>query len=87
MKSRKNLDKIILECLTEVYTKTTPPVDLQEVISSGLGKEQDWFLGYSISEDEFTQILGSYISKYKLRGSDLEYFRVNMYLGPSPRFT
>ena len=84
---KKDLDKIILSCLTEVYQNTTPPVDLQEIIDSGEGKKEGWFEKYTIPETTFENILEKWIERYKLKGFDLERFRVNMYLGPSPRFT
>ena len=84
---RKNLDNIILECFKEVYRHTTPPVDLQDIIDSGEGKKDGWFEKYTIPEVTFESILGRWIEKYRLKGLDLERFRANMYLGPSPRFT
>lgn len=76
-----------MECLTEVYKHTTPPVDLQYIIKSGEGKKDGWFEKYTIPETSFERILMTWIEKYKLTGSDLQRFRMNMYLGPSPAFT
>lgn len=84
---KDKLDKIILECFTVVYNHTTPPVDFGWIIESGEGKKEGWFEGYTISEATFEGILEWCIDKYKLSGMDLQYFRTNMYLGPSPRFT
>lgn len=84
---RKDLEKIIYECLEEVYRHTSPSVDLQWIIDSGEGKKEGWFENYVISELTFESIIERWIEKYKLKGSDLQSFKVNMYLGPSPRFT
>ena len=84
---KKDLDKIILECFTEVYRHTTPPVDFQDIIDSGEGKKESWFKEYTIPEITFESILGRYIETYGLKGLDLQSFRVSMYLGPSPCFT
>ena len=83
---RKNLYKIIIECLTEVYQHTSPAVDLSWIIESGEGKRRGWFEEYTIPEVVFEDILRKFISKYKLAGIDLQRFRAEMYLGPSPRF-
>lgn len=85
---RKNLDSIIRECLFEVYRHTSPVLDLQEILDLPRDQQpEDWFEDYQIPEIVFESILGQFIDRYKLRGMDLRYFRVNMYLGPSPRFT
>lgn len=84
---RKDLDEIIFECLEEVYRHTSPVADLQDLIESGEGKKEGWFENYTIPEITFNIILNRWIDRYKLKGLDLERFKINMYLGPSPRFT
>lgn len=87
MSRKKKLNKIILECFTEVYQNTFPAVDLQWIIDSGEGKKEGWFREYTIPKETFESILDKYIYLYKISGDDLSAFRMNMYLGPSPDFT
>ena len=84
---KEKLDSLILDCLKEIYRHTTPSADLDYLMSSGETKKEGWFDEYTITQVSFESILGRWIDRYSLKGTDLQYFRTNLYLGPSPRFT
>ncbi len=85
----KKLSQAFIECMTELYAKSTPSADftqlLQEAELNESGEKVVNFNSYELDGNEFDSIVSKYSEKYKLKGYLLSSFNFNIYLGPSPK--
>lgn len=85
--AKNSLNDIILECYREVYKQTTPPADIDEIIKSGEGNQERWFMNYEISEHLYNEIITSVIMKHKLTKWQKAVIERSCLLGCSPKFS
>lgn len=81
MKQEK-IDKLLLDCYTELYKHSTPSVDFNELLFS---QKIIPFNDYEIEHSKFENILNDMIKKYKLKGYKIQQFKNTIYMGCSPK--
>jgi len=90
MVKQETIDKVILDCYTELYKNSTPSIDFNELLKTKkknrFGQKIIPFDDYEIDKDKFNIILEKMIKKHKLKGIFINQFKTTIYLGCSPKF-
>lgn len=90
---KRDWDKIINECMCELYANAEPKADFNQLIKFAKdnnvvdekGRLIIHFEDYEIDDDKFKSILDSYVKKYKIKDPYLFGFTATICLGASPK--
>jgi hypothetical protein len=89
MSKRKTLKDIVFDIYRELYKKSTPSADFDELVENAEigddGRKIIPYMDYYIDDDEYKSIVDKYISRYKRRGKNFtDSIKFNAYLGCGP---
>lgn len=76
-------EKIVLPAYREMFKKSTPSVDLDTLIESGVTKKPEWYRDYVLDDEVFKEILERTLKKCKGK-SERSKVMFELYLGSSP---
>ena len=90
---KRDWDKILTECFTELYANSHPKADFGELMKFAKDnniRAEDGRLdikceNYEIEESKFEEIFDSYVKKYKIKYPWLAAFSFEIHLGASPK--
>lgn len=90
MRKEERNNKLIMECYTEMYAVSTPPVNFQELMDNAVindrGQKEILFMNHEIEYEEYNNIIERLINKYKLNTLEKRQFKTTIALGCSPKF-
>lgn len=85
----KQLKEILHEYYVELYQKATPPADFDELVKNATiderGDKAIDMDAYVLDDVIVSEIVDTYIKKYKLKHQYLSTFNFHAWLGPIPR--
>ncbi len=84
MISQKKAWKICMEIYKELYKKSNPPADFEQLMKTGETKKQDWFMNYYLEINRQTKIIEEHIKKNKVDKYMAKNIRNTISLGCSP---
>lgn len=70
------IEKAVIECLTEMYAKSQPSADFNELRIQYSGTDTPFYQWYYLSTEEFHYILNKYIEAYGMKDSKKEYLEL-----------
>ena len=85
MKSDEKLWEICMDIYREMYKKSEPSADFDELIESGETKKPMWFMNYELEEDKASQIVQKHFEKNKLRKFERRKVSMEVFLGCAPK--
>jgi hypothetical protein len=83
-RKRKDLAGLVHSILKEMYENSTPPADLDEIIRTGEGEQDNFFLKYYLNDEDFEAIFKKWTDGIKLSKHEMSLISLNVYLGASP---
>lgn len=84
----RNWDNILMDCYREIYKKSEPPADFDELVANATideqGRKHIPFRDYYIDIDVMDELILSVAKKYKLKKYERTMLKTSVYLGCSP---
>jgi len=84
MRTKQNLERIILEIYTKMYKETVPVLDFDEAVSSGLTSKPNWFMDYYLGMDRQKEIFDVVVKKHGCSRYEIKKLDSAVWLGCSP---
>lgn len=84
MKTDEQLWEICLDIYREMYRKSDPPADFDELMKSGEAKKDNFFRYYYLPIEEHNEILGRHMDNHELSEREKEKISFTVTLGSGP---
>lgn len=88
-KKKKELKDVLFDIYRELYSKSTPSADFDELYETApldeMGRKVIDFTSYEIDGDLMDEIIKKHCKENRLRKIEINSIRFNVYLGCSPK--
>ena len=83
--SEKKLEDAIFEIYRRAYREADPPADFDEIMKSGEGQRERFFMNYYLPIERLTEIINEVCKERNIKTWKKDMVRTNVLLGGSPR--